>query len=99
MNDYTKPEYKNLYKEILKDYQFRFPKFNPIPYPFPRKINDFINNQNQNKYCQTQNMLNNVNIEIKIRHRACATAWHELWYFCLALPSIYRRYMQKNTYI
>ena len=47
MNDYTKPEYKNLYKEILKDYQFRFPKFNPIPYPFPRKINDFINNQNQ----------------------------------------------------
>ena len=33
MNDYTKPEYKNLYKEILKDYQFRFPKFSPIPYP------------------------------------------------------------------
>ena len=33
MNDYTKPEYNNLYEEILKDYNFRYGKFNPIPYP------------------------------------------------------------------
>ena len=32
MNDYTQPEYKNLYEEILLDYHFRFPKFHPIPY-------------------------------------------------------------------
>ena len=25
---------------------------------------------------------------IIIRHRACATAWHELWQSCLALPSL-----------
>ena len=33
MNDYTKPEYKNLYKEILKDYNWTWGKFSPIPYP------------------------------------------------------------------
>ena len=33
MNDYTKPEYNNLYEEILKDYNFRYGKFSPIPYP------------------------------------------------------------------
>ena len=47
MNDYTKPEYKNLYKEILKDYQFRFPKFHPIPYPFPRNSSHDTINQEQ----------------------------------------------------
>ena len=34
MIDYSGPEYKNLYEEILKDYHYRFPKFHPIPYPF-----------------------------------------------------------------
>ena len=38
MNDYTKPEYKNLYEEILKDYHYRFPKYHPIPYPMPTKV-------------------------------------------------------------
>ena len=33
MKDYTKPEYKGLYKEILKDQQWTWGKFNPIPYP------------------------------------------------------------------
>ena len=33
MNDYTQPEYKDLYAEILKDYNFRYGKFSPIPYP------------------------------------------------------------------
>ena len=37
MNDYTKPEYKNLYKEILKDYNWTWGKFSPIPYPLLRK--------------------------------------------------------------
>ena len=31
MNDYS--HIPNLYNEILKDYHYRFPKFNPIPYP------------------------------------------------------------------
>ena len=36
MNDYSHPKYKGLYQEILKDYNFRYGKFNPIPYPtFP----------------------------------------------------------------
>ena len=38
MNDYTKPEYKGLYQEILKDYNFRFGKFSPIPYPIHPQI-------------------------------------------------------------
>ena len=44
MNDYTKPEYKGLYKEILKDYHFRYGKFNPIPYPF---IQRHLNHEQQ----------------------------------------------------
>ena len=33
MNDYSHPRYNNLYEEILKDYNFRYGKFSPIPYP------------------------------------------------------------------
>ena len=33
MQDYSGPEYKGLYEEILLDYHYRFPKFHPIPYP------------------------------------------------------------------
>ena len=33
MNDYSDPKYKDLYKEILIDYQHRWGKFSPIPYP------------------------------------------------------------------
>ena len=47
MNDYTKPEYKGLYQEILKDYQFRYGKFNPIPYPFINKLQDHEQQRNQ----------------------------------------------------
>ncbi len=32
MRDYSGPEYKGLYEEILLDYHYRFPKFHPIPY-------------------------------------------------------------------
>ena len=33
MTDYSEPQYNNLYAEILKDYNFRYGKFSPIPYP------------------------------------------------------------------
>ena len=33
MTDYSTPEYKDLYAEIIKDHNFRFGKFSPIPYP------------------------------------------------------------------
>ena len=36
MQDYSGPEYKNLYEEILLDYHYRFPKYSPIPYPLLR---------------------------------------------------------------
>ena len=38
MKDYTKPEYKGLYKEILKDQQWTWGKFHPIPYPLLNRI-------------------------------------------------------------
>ena len=31
MRDYS--DMPHLYDELLKDYHYRFPKFNPIPYP------------------------------------------------------------------
>ena len=44
MNHYPQSEYPNLYQEILKDYHYRFPKFNPIPYPF---IQRHLNHEQQ----------------------------------------------------
>ena len=46
MKDYSGPEYKDLYKEIIKDHNFRFGKFSPIPYPInPNPSNkNVINN-------------------------------------------------------
>ena len=35
MIDYSHPMYKNLYKEILIDYNYRIPKYCPIGYPSP----------------------------------------------------------------
>ena len=46
MQDYSGPEYKGLYEEILLDYHYRFPKFHPIPYSFPRNVtNEKKNNR------------------------------------------------------
>ena len=45
MKDYSGPEYKNLYKEILLDYHYRFPKFHPIPYPLLPNSSPLINNE------------------------------------------------------
>ena len=33
MNTYPESEYPNLYEEIIKDHNFRYGKFSPIPYP------------------------------------------------------------------
>ena len=33
MNHYPEHLYPNLYNEIIKDHNFRWGKFNPIPYP------------------------------------------------------------------
>ncbi len=38
MNDYSQPQYKDLYKEILIDQQWTWGKFNPIPYPLLNRI-------------------------------------------------------------
>ena len=38
MNDYSDPKYKNLYEEILKDQQWTWGKFAPIPYPLLNRI-------------------------------------------------------------
>ena len=38
MKDYSGPEYKNLYEEILLDYHYRFPKFHPIHYHYVNEI-------------------------------------------------------------
>ena len=38
MNHYPSNQYPNLYNEILKDWNHRYGKFQPIPYPL-------INNQ------------------------------------------------------
>ena len=37
MNTYPESEYPDLYKEIIKDHNFRFGKFSPIPYPMMNK--------------------------------------------------------------
>ena len=40
MQDYSDPKYKDLYEEILKDYEWTWGKFSPIPYPFLNKLQD-----------------------------------------------------------
>ena len=41
MNTYPEQLYPNLYKEIVKDWNHRWGKFNPIPYP---KVTDSDDN-------------------------------------------------------
>ena len=40
MIDYSGPEYKNLYKEILIDSTFTYGKFSPTPYPIFKASQD-----------------------------------------------------------
>ena len=41
MNHYPENEYTNLYNEIVKDWNYRWGKFNTIPYP---KVTDSDDN-------------------------------------------------------
>ena len=49
----TMTEYpESLYNEVVKDYEYRFPKFDPIPYPrvkqlLPKPIRPTNNNSNK----------------------------------------------------
>ena len=40
MNDYSDPKYHNLYEEIVKDQQWTWGKFSPIPYPLLSRLQD-----------------------------------------------------------
>ena len=46
MNDYSHPKYKGLYEEILKDQQWTWGKFQPIPYPLLSRIQDYESQRN-----------------------------------------------------
>ena len=46
MNDYSHPKYKNLYEEILIDYNFRYGKYNPIPYPTITELRHYEQQRN-----------------------------------------------------
>ena len=46
MQDYSHPKYKGLYEEILKDQQWTWGKFNPIPYPLLSRIQDYESQRN-----------------------------------------------------
>jgi len=48
MIEYNERDFPNLYKEILKDYHYRFPKFYNNPYPNLSSKSNEINQQNEN---------------------------------------------------
>jgi hypothetical protein len=48
MNTYPEVDYPDLYQEILKDYNWKWGKFSPIPYPM------------RNKHPQSDDKTNNV---------------------------------------
>ena len=50
MNTYPEIDYPDLYQEILKDYNWTWGKFSPIPYPMRNKVrglHDKTNNMKQ----------------------------------------------------
>ena len=48
MNTYNEEDYPNLYQEILEDAQFRYGKFDPIPYPNYQQLNKSTEETNNN---------------------------------------------------
>ena len=54
MNDYSSPEYKDLYKEILIDYNWIWGKFSPIPYPTLTNLHH-VQSQSTAKITRTSN--------------------------------------------
>ena len=49
MNNYNEKDYPNLYNEILKDHNFRYGKFSPIPYPMFNKLTANIQEETNNE--------------------------------------------------
>ena len=60
MTDYSDPKYKDLYEEILKDQQWTWGKFNPIPYPLLSRIQDHESQRNK-KIARTSNQFTRTN--------------------------------------
>ena len=60
MTDYSDPKYKDLYEEILKDYQWTWGKFSPIPYPLLSRIQDYESQRNK-KIARTSNQFTRTN--------------------------------------
>ena len=60
MNDYSSPEYKDLYKEILIDQQWTWGKFSPIPYPFLNRLQHHEQQRNA-KIARTSNQSTGTN--------------------------------------
>ena len=54
MKDYSHPKYKDLYEEILKDQQWTWGKFSPVPYPFINKLQNH-EQQRTKKIARTSN--------------------------------------------
>ena len=46
MNDYSDPKYHNLYEEILKDEQWTWGKFSPVPYPLLQRLQEHESQRN-----------------------------------------------------
>ena len=60
MIDYSGPEYKNLYEEILKDYNWTWGKFSPIQYPTHLHI-PHHESQRTNQIARTSNQSTRAN--------------------------------------
>ena len=49
MNNYNEKDYPNLYNEIVKDFNFRYGKFNPIPYPKITELSTQLEEETNNE--------------------------------------------------
>ena len=47
MTTYTEQSHPNLYNEILKDINYRWGKFSPIPYPLLSRLQDHEQQQSK----------------------------------------------------
>ena len=49
MINYNEKDYPNLYNEIVKDFNFRYGKFNPIPYPKITELHKQLEEETNNE--------------------------------------------------
>ena len=49
MNNYNEKDYPNLYNEIVKDFNFRYGKFIPIPYPKITELSTQLEEETNNE--------------------------------------------------